>query len=350
MHFQITPDPDVIGLKRLRNIIAQERMDGGARVVLYAATDGNHGRAVGRMAGILGLNEDTYESSRGRDGRDGREESGGECGGGGGCVIYVPSGMYETTRQLIESEGAKVVTVLGDYDCAVSACWEASQALGREVPDSGTGKDAKVGIMVQDNAFEGYEVVPGWIVEGYATLLAEVDERFEEQLKDDLDGEGGKEITHIVTPIGVGSLGHAVVKWAKSASRRNKVRVITVEPETAACLHASLKAGENTTIDTVDTIMSGMCCGTVSPISWPSLREGVDVSVTIDDWTCHETVLELQGLGIESGPCGAGCLAGLKRVLGDEEARRALGVDGGSVVVVLSTEGRREYPVPERVG
>ncbi|KAK5937617.1 hypothetical protein PMZ80_010237 [Knufia obscura] len=337
-HFQLTPDPSIFPLWRLKNIIAQERMNGAPRVVLFAATDGNHGRAVARMAGILGLDEDAWDVSRGKPDSQGH-----------GAVIYVPSGMYETTRQLIESEGAKVVTVLGDYDCAVSACWEASQALGREVPDSGTGKDAKVGIMVQDNAFEGYEIVPGWIVEGYTTLVSEVDEQFEEILQTATDGRG-REITHIVTPIGVGSLGHAVVNWAKSAERKNKVRVITVEPETAACLHASLKAGENTTIETVDTIMSGMCCGTVSPISWPALRDGVDVSVTIDDWTCHEAVLDLQGLGIESGPCGAGCLAGLRKVLGDEEARRTVGIDGGSVVVVLSTEGRREYPVPERVG
>jgi len=315
-----------MGLEGLRVELEARGRDGngGERVVLFAATDGNHGRAVARMAGLLGLGTD--------------------CDGGGcGCVIYVPRGMYDATRRLIEAEGARVVVVDGDYDAAVAECWRASQRVG---DDSG---GTVVGIMVQDNAFEGYEVVPRWIVEGYSTLLAEVEEQFEGMMVGaDGSGVAGEEITHVVTPIGVGSLGHAVVKWAKRAGRERGVRVIAVEPETAGCLHESLQAGKSRTVETIDTIMSGMCCGTVSPTSWPDLRDGVDCSVTVDDWTCHETVLELEQLGVEAGPCGAGCLAGLRKVLGEKEAKDLLGLDRDSVVVVLSTEGKREYPVPQK--
>lgn len=298
--------------KMKETIKSREEQGQIKRVSLFAATDGNHGRAVARMAGIL--------LSARTDNDDGPR-----------CVIYVPAGMYETTKKLIEGEGATVVTVSGDYDEAVEECWQASQST-------------EGGIMVQDNAFDGYEVVPGWIVEGYRTLLGEVDEQFQE-----MNGAGnGKYITHVVTPIGVGSLGHAVVKWAKDANRKRKVKVITVEPETADCLNVSLREGKSTTIETVDTIMSGMCCGTVSPTSWEALKNGVDCSVTVGDWEAHETVLELGSHGIEAGPCGAGCLAGLRKIVGIREVRENLGIDETSVVVVLCTEGKREYPVPQR--
>ncbi|KAJ9658735.1 hypothetical protein H2198_003481 [Neophaeococcomyces mojaviensis] len=290
-----------------------------ADMTLFAATDGNHGRAVARMARLLGVK----------------------------CAIFAPKGMYPWTQQFIKDEGAEVVVVGGDYDAAVAECWRVCC-------------DTKGGLMVQDNAFEGYGVVPGWISEGYGTMMAEVDEQFDEVLKDAKEDVDGKEITHVVTPIGVGSLGNAVVKWAKtiSASRKRPLKVVAVEPETAACLNASLRAGRNTTIGTEDTIMSGMCCGTVSPIAWQALKEGVDVSVTVGDGECHEMVLEVvkvelrdeEQREVEVGPCGAGCLVGLKKVCGDEKVRKVLGLDGDSVVVVLSTEGKREYPVPERLG
>lgn len=307
----VVPDPDVTTLEVLRERLGQQASEGWT-YVLFAATDGNHGRAVARMAKILLPDQEER------------------------AMIYVPEGMYETTKKLIEGEGAEVVTVNGDYDKAVEQCWEASEGFTK----SGKG----VGVMVQDNAFGEYKTVPGWIVDGYSTLLSEVDEHFAA-----LQQEFKKPITHVVTPIGVGSLGKAVVKWAKTAAREHKVRVIACEPETAACLNVSLKAGENTTIETIDTIMSGMCCGTVSPTSWEALRDGVDASVTVGDWECHQTVLELlEKYEIEAGPCGAGCLAGLRKVLDSEQARSALGLRKDSVVVVLSTEGRREYPVPQK--
>lgn len=306
-------DPTKFPIDELTKMIKLREARGEIdRISLFAATEGNHGRAVAKMARILlsVSSETTDEEPR--------------------CVIYVPSGMYETTKRLIEGEGARVVTVNGDYDRAVEECWLASQS-------------APGGIMVQDNAFGDYVVVPGWISEGYRTLLSEVDEQIAETA-DTVDGEA---ITHVVTPIGVGSLGHAVVEWAKDTSRKQTVRVITAEPETAGCLNMSLRRGENTSIETIDTIMSGMCCGTVSPISWPTLRKGVDCSVLVSDWEAHKTVLEMESHGIEAGPCGAGCLAGLRKVMSDERLRLALEIDEKSVIVVLCTEGRREYPVPQ---
>jgi diaminopropionate ammonia-lyase len=147
----------------------------------------------------------------------------------------------------------------------------------------------------------------------------------------------------IVTPIGVGSLGHAVVAHCKSDGRR--IRVLTVEPETAACLHHNLRAGEWTTIETSATIMNGMNCGTVSPISWPVFAKGVDASVTVSDLECHESVEYLQAHGVNAGPCGAASLAALRKVAAIDA--NSVGLDSDAVVVLLSTEGARGYTIPQ---
>ena len=272
-----------------------------AGIVLFAATDGNHGRAVARMGAVLGV--------RSR--------------------IYVPVFVGAETRGRIASEvGAEVVVVEeGDYDDAV-----------RRADAGARGMEGGPGVLVQDNAFAGYEEVPRWVVEGYSTLLVEVGEQLWEEGE-----EGLKKVDVIVTPVGVGSLAHAVVEWGKQRGRG--ARVLAVEPEKAACLWASLRAGREVVVEARPGIMDGMTCGTVSPVSWPVLREGVDASVTVSDTECHEAIQELKGYGIDAGPCGAATLAGLRRVA--REAPEVLGLGPESAVVVISTEGSREYKIPE---
>ena len=263
------------------------------RLTLFAATEGNHGRAVARMAKILGIKA---------------------------CIV-VPGLTDEQVQNNIRSEGATVTVHPGNYDDAV----EAANVESKRIPG---------GLHIQDNAFGDYEEIPMYIVEGYSTLLQEVEQQ--------LDQQGLKPII-IVTPIGVGSLGHAVTAFCKSSGRQ--IIVLAVEPETAACLHDNLKAGEFRTIETSKTIMDGMNCGTVSPISWPVLRQGVDASVTITDKQCHEAIQYLHHRGVNAGPCGAGPLAALQKVA--QENPSAVGLGADSVVVLLSTEGKRFYVVPE---
>lgn len=315
---KLPADPSITSIQTLRAAISGQR-DSGNRICLYAATDGNHGRAVARMARLLILSDTAVDKVvRGDQLSD--DEA--------GAVIYVPKDMYETTRKLIRSEGAKVIEVDGDYDVAVKTCWDNSRSSSHGIS-----------VMVQDNAFEYsqageikmYKEIPGWIVEGYNTLLDEVDQ--ESVIP-----------THVITPIGVGSLGHAVVNWAKSSNP--PVKVITVEPERAGCLYATLKAGKPRTVKAEETIMSGMCCGTVSPISYQALKAGVDVSVLLSEYEAHQAVLDLKQHEIESGPCGAATLAGLKKIMKDVKVKDHLELNKSSVVLMLSTEGSREYPVP----
>jgi diaminopropionate ammonia-lyase len=163
-------------------------------------------------------------------------------------------------------------------------------------------------------------------------MLLEIDEQL-----------NGLKPTAIVTPCGVGSLAQAIVKHYKT-SNVPTAAVLTVEPQTAGSLHESLKAGKLLSISTSSTIMTGLECGTISTAAWPVLKEGVDVSVTVSDWEVHEAVLELEGEGIKAGPCGAAALAGL-RFLASRD-RSLLGLDKGAVVVLICTEGSREYRVP----
>ncbi|KAK5061003.1 hypothetical protein LTR84_007544 [Exophiala bonariae] len=261
-------------------------------ITLFAATEGNHGRAVARMGKILNIP----------------------------TRIFMSKFSDDETVQKIEGEGAHVTVTTGDYDEAVATASNESIATPN-------------GLLIQDNAFEGYEEIPGWIVEGYSTLLFETERQLAAQ---------GLQATVLVTPIGVGSLGHAVVAYSKSEGR--KIAVLTVEPETAACLNQNLQADKWTTIETTATIMNGMNCGTVSPISWPILKQGVDASVTISDLECHDAIIYLRALGINAGPCGAASLCALKKMALSKSSSVLL--DANAVVVLLSTEGARGYGIP----
>ncbi len=88
--------------------------------------------------------------------------------------------------------------------------------------------------------------------------------------------------------------------------------------------------------------MSGMNCGTVSTNAWPVLQAGLDLSVTISDIEAHEAVIELSKAGLNTGPCGASTLAALRYAM----TTRLVGTTEDSTIVLLSTEGGRDYTVP----
>lgn len=157
---------------------------------------------------------------------------------------------------------------------------------------------------------------------------------------------GGKAATHAFVPVGVGSIAHAVTQHYKAfpCGHQSRASVVAVEPTTAACLRASLESDQMTTVQTGDSIMCGMNCGTVSSTAWPTLRSGVDADVTITDVEAHAAVGELSKMGLQPGPCGAAPLSALRNAC--LQARDALGLTQDAVVVLFCTEGQREYRVP----
>lgn len=254
---------------------------------LVTATDGNHGRAVARMAAHFATT----------------------------ATVFVPTVLPSTTADLIAGEGAEVVRIDGDYDRTVRA------AADHAAADPGRA-------LVQDTAWPGYEEVPSWIVDGYATLLQEIDEAL----------GGAPDL--VAVPVGVGSLAQAVVTHYRRPGQEHPA-VLSVEPDTAACLLTSLTRGEPATVDTADTVMAGLNCGTVSSTAWPVLRDGCDAAVSVTDQQALGASAELRTLGVSSGPCGAATLAGIREFLRDPAHRCDLHLPTDAIVVLLNTEGLR---------
>ncbi|BBX38362.1 diaminopropionate ammonia-lyase [Mycolicibacterium mageritense DSM 44476 = CIP 104973] len=252
---------------------------------LVTATDGNHGRAVARMAKLTGLP----------------------------ATIVVPQGVSERAIEAIRTEGAEVRVLDLPYDDAVRA----AAALADADADA---------LLVQDTSWPGYEDVPQWIVDGYATLFDEAA---------DQAAELGTGVDLIVVPAGVGSLAHAAVTFGRS---HPDCRVVSVEPDVADCVRASLAAGTLTTVPTGQTSMAGLNCGTPSYLAWPDLEKGLAGAVVVDEDAATQAVAELGRLGVDAGPCGAASLAAL-RILAAEPARSCLGLGADSSVLLLSTEG-----------
>ncbi|MEV7192384.1 diaminopropionate ammonia-lyase [Streptomyces sp. NPDC093510] len=279
----------------------------GARPLrLVTATDGNHGRAVARTAGQLGLR----------------------------AHVFVPDGVHCAAAAAIEAEGAEVTVVAGSYDVAVRAAKAAAGA-----PDT---------VLVQDMAWDGYEEIPSLIVGGYETLFAEVD--------DQLDAAGVRSPSMVAVPVGVGSLAQAAVTHYRGGPPAQSSpdptppappALLSVEPVGAACVLESLLAGRLTSVPTGVTAMAGLNCGTPSALAWPVLRDGLDAAVAVTDADALSAMRGLTDLGVPSGPCGAASSAGVRAALtgaGSGERRAALGIGPEATVALISTEGAAANP------
>jgi len=261
-------------------------------LTLIAATDGNHGRAVARMAHLLGF----------------------------ASHILVPRGMAQARIDAIEGEGANVTIVDGSYDDAVTQ----AAALASENA-----------LVISDTAWDGYTQIPRWIMGGYTTILRELD--------DQLAATGSPRVDLVAAQMGVGGLATAVVWHYRRPELANQPKIVGVEPLAADALLESARAGRMVEVPGPHTsIMAGLCCGVPSLVAWPILSSGIDVFVAIDDEWAREAMRELAKAGVVSGETGAAGLAGLLALLSGperEQHRQLLRLTPESQVVVISTEG-----------
>lgn len=278
------------------NQVLAARTDSGPATIV-TATDGNHGRAVAHFSRLLGHR----------------------------ATIVIPPGVHPQAVQAVIDEGAHVVRVQGSYDDAVAHAADLARAPGH--------------LLVQDTAWEGYQDVPAWIVEGYATMFGELDAQAQQL------GVGQPDL--VIVPAGVGSLLQGALQHYRSAPHRLATRVACVEPETAACVLASVEAGQATAVPTSTTLMSGLNCGTVSSLAWPYIRDGLDAAVAITDAAGIQAARDLGDLGVAAGPCGGAGLGALRLIMKDERLRFALDLGPTSVVAVLITEGSQANPLPD---
>ena len=88
-------------------------------------------------------------------------------------------------------------------------------------------------------------------------------------------------VDYILVPVGGGGLATGVSTLAKMLNP--KIKIIAVEPAGAACLKASLEAGEVTTVSKINTIADGTAVQTPGDKLFPYLQANVDHVITVDD-------------------------------------------------------------------
>ena len=263
-------------LDKLREAVAAH----GPDLTLVAATDGNHGRAVARMAKLLNLD----------------------------AIIVVPAGTAASRIDAIADEGAEVRIVSGGYDQAIAA----SAALSDDKH-----------VVISDTSWEGYTDTPGWVIDGYSTMLMEIVE--------EIEAGHVAEPTVVAAQMGVGAFGAAVTR--QFAPRPARL-LVGVEPTRADCIITSAEAGRITTISELhDSIMAGLNCGTPSIVAWDDVLRGYDAFVTVTDEDAKDAMRLLHDDGIEAGESGAAGLAGL---LAHAEG---LGLGLQDDVIIFVTEG-----------
>jgi diaminopropionate ammonia-lyase len=222
-------------------------------VTLVTATDGNHGRAVAHVASLLGL----------------------------AASIFVPEGTAAARVEAIAGDGADVEVVRGSYDDAVELA--ARSADERH-------------LVISDTSWPGYEAVPGWVADGYATIF--------EELAEQLIAIPPL----VVVQLGVGALASAAVRALAAPGRV----IVGVEPADAACVMAAVRAGAPVLVEGPHrSVMAGLNCGLASQVALPDMRRGIAAFCAIDDRAAELAVRMLLAEGLRCGETGASGVAGL---------------------------------------
>ncbi len=263
-------------------------------MTLAAATDGNHGRALAHIAKLLGFQ----------------------------ARIWVPGNTAKARIEAIRAEGASVAIVDGGYDDAVAASAEAG---GERT------------LVVSDTSWDGNEEIPSWIIDGYTTILEEVDEQIAELEQ--------SPVGMAIVPVGVGAFAAAVAKHYRSRPDCC-IELVSVEPvDAACCLESAVKGGIVTLTGPQLSIMAGLNCGTPSSMAWPWVSNGFDLFVSVNDEEALEAMRTLARCGIAAGECAAAPLAALKLL----HSKRNLEGKGEKTVLLFLTEGVTDPDLYQRM-
>lgn len=261
-------------------------------------TDGNHGRGVAWAAQALGQK----------------------------AVIYMPKGASVERVAHITGLGAECIVTDMNYDDTVRLTMQTAQQNGWEV--------------VQDTAWEGYEKIPAWIMQGYATLAVEAVEQIREN--------EWPTPTHVFLQAGVGAMAAGVLDYLVNCYGAQHLHAVIVEPDRADCLFRSAQQGDIVAVGgAMETMMVGLACGEPNPLGWPRLRDCARQFISCED---RVTALGMRVLGNplaqdarivsgESGAVGMGVLATVLHSPQRAEWMERLGLDASSCVLIISSEG-----------
>jgi len=271
-----------------------------SKMTFITATDGNHGRGMAWFAKQLGAQ----------------------------AVVLMPKNSVNSRVEAIRGEGAEVTVTDLNYDDAVRLAAKLAEDNGWTI--------------VQDTAWEGYDVVPGWITQGYSTMAKEVVEQ--------LETTNNKIPTHVFLQAGVGSMAGSVLGYFVNRWGANLPKVVIVEPNEAACIYKSAMINDgnpHAVKGDLNTIMAGLSCGEPNIDTWGILRDYSYGFVSCSDQTTEIGMRILaKPIGndseIISGESGAVGVGLVNLIMREEELKgikEKLKLDEKSVVVIFSTEG-----------
>ncbi len=286
---------DIAELPYKRMVSAEIREKLGD-LTFVTATDGNHGRGVAWTANQL------------------KQHS----------VVYMPKGSAIERLENIRAEGAEASITNLNYDDAV-------RLANKQAEDKGW-------IMVQDTAWDGYEDIPAWIMQGYVTMGLEAYEQLPEKP------------THIFVQAGVGSLAASIVGFFSALYGDDRPIMTVVEPNKADCLYRTAEANDGKlhfVTGQMDTIMAGLACGEPCSIGWEILKNYTDNFVSCPDYVAAKGMRMLgnpaaQDERVISGESGAATLGYVAEIMTNPELKHlkeVLKLDENSRVLFFSTEG-----------
>ncbi len=265
-------------------------------ITFVTATDGNHGRGVAWTANQL------------------RQKS----------VVYMPKGSAQERLENIRAEGADASITDMNYDEAVRLA--NSQA------------ETKGWIMVQDTAWEGYEDIPEWIMQGYGTMGYEAYTQLPQKP------------THIFLQAGVGSMAGAITGFFASVYGEDRPIITIVEPNKADCIFRTAEAADGKlhfVTGDMNTIMAGLACGEPCSIGWNVLQDYADNFISCPDYMAAQGMRILGNpakgdtrvISGESGAAAFGCVSEIMRKPQYADVKEKLGLNEDSRVLFISTEG-----------
>lgn len=280
------------------DVMTSEKVRQSIRPVTFATTtDGNHGRGVAWTANKLKQK----------------------------AVVYMPKGSSQERLDAILREGATASITDLNYDDAVRMTAEQAEKNNW--------------VVVQDTAWEGYEDIPLWIMQGYGSLMLEIKEQLDKAVP-----------THLFIQAGVGSLAAAVQAMVINTYGDKAPKVIVAEADAADCFYKSAKSetGESQAVGgDLNTLMAGLACGEVNSISWPIIRDYSLGFASCPNFVSSKGMRILANplgddpriISGESGAVTTGLLAILMESDAYKEEREALELNADSQVLVVSTEG-----------
>lgn len=270
-------------------------------ITFAAATDGNHGRGVAWAARAMGYK----------------------------AVIYVHKATSEARIKAIEGNGAEVRVVDGTYDDAVQQVNADAQQNGWQV--------------ISDTSWEGYEDIPKWVMQGYATMLSEAQEQ--------LAAQGIIKPTHVFVQAGVGALAASAIGFYHQLFGADRPISAVVEPDSAACLYMSAEEGKLLHFPgDLDTMMAGLACGDPSPLAWDILRDCADAFLKCPEYVAAKG-MRVYGVPLKgdpfiiSGESGAVTLGALMFIMERKELkdlRDLLKLHEDSQILLINSEGNTD--------